>query len=280
MRETFSAKILLFGEYTVIRGGSALAIPFNEFSGRWVKTGAPSFDWNVLIRFLRAHPELEIDTLRLERDLAQGGGFTSTIPQGKGLGSSGALVAGLLAAYGPGREWSIAEAQSRLAGLEACYHGQSSGLDPLVSWLGKPIIIDHVTGPSIASVPTERWRELDRWFLLDSGVARHSAPLIAVFKEKAQTSDFQERLVQLEGLASEAIECYEHLDEPMMGIAMQELSRLQLEAMAEMIPAALKTLWEQGLKDRTFALKLCGAGGGGYFLGYRLKGYPRKVLKF
>lgn len=276
--KTFSAKILLFGEYTVIRGGQALAIPFDNFKGHWGR-GAPAIDWNPLLRFLGAHPELEIDIQRLQHDLQNGGGFVSSIPQGKGLGSSGALVAGLLASYGPEKEWSLVEVRSRLAALESCYHGQSSGVDPLVSWVGKPLLLKGANDPEVAKMPVETWQKLDRWFLYDSGVARYSAPLVALYKKKTEDPEFAATMEHLDALVSEAIECYEHLDEALMGQTMRALSTLELKAFDEMIPASVKSVWQQGLESGDFALKLCGAGGGGYFLGYRLKAAPSGVLK-
>lgn len=280
MTRRYSAKILLFGEYTVIRGGQALALPYPAFSGEWTTEAVAKVDWNPLIRFLLGHPELEIDVKRLEQDIERGGGFRSTIPQGKGLGSSGALVAGLLAAYGPQREWSLSEAHARLAGLEACYHGQSSGVDPLVSWIGKPLLLNAATGPQVVDMPVATWSELDRWFLLDSGVARHSAPLVAVFKQKTENPDYKAALEYMEALVGEGIEAYEHLDEAMMGVTMEALSHLQFASFEEMIPPGMRAIWAHGLETREYALKLCGAGGGGYFLGYRLKSYPSGSLKF
>ncbi len=280
MSRQFNAKILLFGEYTVIRGGKALALPYSAYSGEWTTDQVAKVDWHPLIRFLLGHPELEIDVKRLEQDLERGGGFRSSIPQGKGLGSSGALVAGLLAAYGPQKEWTLSEAHARLAGLEACYHGQSSGVDPLVSWVGKPLRIDGQQCPQIVKMPTETWTALDRWFLLDSGVARHSAPLVAVFKQKTENPDYKADLEHMEALVGDGIEAFEHLDEAMMGVTMEALSHLQLASFEEMIPRAIKAIWIHGLETRQFALKLCGAGGGGFFLGYRLKTYPSAALKF
>jgi len=35
-----------------------------------------------------------------------------------------------------------------------------------------------------------------------------------------------------------------------------------------MIPGPMTGVWEKGLADGTFALKLCGSGGGGFLLGY------------
>ncbi|MBY0516698.1 MAG: hypothetical protein K2P81_07315 [Bacteriovoracaceae bacterium] len=279
MSRSFSSKILLFGEYTVIGGGQALAIPYANFNGHWGKQ-APPFDWNPLLRFLSGQPELEIDFKRLESDIKNGGGFSSTIPQGKGLGSSGALVAALLHTYGPEREWTLLEAKDRLSKLEACYHGQSSGVDPLVSWVGEPLLLSGDQDPRIVKLPTKTWQDLNRWYLFDSGVARHSAPLVSVFKKKIEEKEFKKSVSYLETMVGEAIEAYEHLDEAMMGVYMEAISKLQLESFKEMIPASVQEVWIKGLESRDYALKLCGAGGGGYFIAYRLKNIPTHWLKF
>ncbi|MFP5459114.1 MAG: mevalonate kinase [Bacteriovoracia bacterium] len=277
--KSFSSKVLLFGEYTVIRGGAALAIPYDAFKGHW-GPGAPSFDWNPLLRFIAGNPELGLDLERLRNDLEQGYGFHSTIPQGKGLGSSGALVAAIMHSYGPPSDPSLDVMQKRLAGLEACYHGQSSGVDPLVSWVGKPLLLQGTQGPVLGAMPVEAWKGLERWFLWDSNIARISAPLVALYKKKTEDPEYQATMEHLTALVSEAIDCYEHLDEALMGHTMRALSELELSAFREMIPAAVREVWEAGLRSNEFALKLCGAGGGGFFLGYRLKIMPTGALKF
>ncbi len=276
----FPAKILLFGEYTVINGGVALAIPFDHFQGSWHLSQAPRYDWNPLLRFLQAHPELAIDAARLERDLAGGAGYVSTIPQGKGLGSSGALVASIFDYYSLQKDLSLLEVKHKLSQMEGFYHGQSSGVDPLVSWLKKPLLLDAQFNPQVAELPVERWRELERWFLFDSEVSRHSAPLIAAFKQKMQDESFKITMGHLNLVIDEAIDAYQEINEAVMGQVMLDLSRLQFECLQEMIPQAMKQLWLEGLDSRQFALKLCGAGGGGYFIGYRLKNAPTKTLKF
>ncbi len=265
----FPAKVLLFGEYTVIRGGSALALPLRTFAGQW-GSRAPAHDWNPLLRFLQTCPDL-LDLPRLERDIAQGHGFLSNIPQGKGLGSSGALVAALYHAYRREEFTELSQIRSALAQLEGCYHGQSSGVDPLVSWVGRALLLRGTEVPQVVELPEEDWRQAKRWFLVDSGVARHSAPLIAVFKRKTEDTAYQGRLRALEGMVEELVEAYQQFDEAHMGVGMEELSRLQLEMFSEMIPSEHRVRWEEGLRSRQFAMKLCGAGGGGYFIAYRLR---------
>ena len=44
-----------------------------------------------------------------------------------------------------------------------------------------------------------------------------------------------------------------------------QLSFHQLEYMKEMIPETLYIIWKENLLKKKFALKLCGAGGGGFF---------------
>jgi mevalonate kinase len=48
---------------------------------------------------------------------------------------------------------------------------------------------------------------------------------------------------------------------------MQLVSQFQLEHFLEMIPPGLRPLWQDGLNSGDYALKLCGAGGGGFLMG-------------
>jgi len=47
-----------------------------------------------------------------------------------------------------------------------------------------------------------------------------------------------------------------------------ELSQFQIANFKEMIPDNINNTWEQGLESGCFTMKLCGSGGGGYFLGF------------
>ena len=52
------------------------------------------------------------------------------------------------------------------------------------------------------------------------------------------------------------------------GSLLKVLSELQLRELEFLIPSHIVSLWEAWLHDDSAYLKLCGAGGGGFFLGY------------
>ena len=49
------------------------------------------------------------------------------------------------------------------------------------------------------------------------------------------------------------------------------ISKFQWEFFPEMIPTKERGLWTRGLETGDYILKLCGAGGGGFILGYSEK---------
>ena len=50
--------------------------------------------------------------------------------------------------------------------------------------------------------------------------------------------------------------------------ALQALSRLQLMHFPPMIPESVRAVWQACLERENIALKICGAGGGGFVLGF------------
>ena len=108
----FYAKILLFGEYGIIEDSMGLSIPFNHFQGKFVfPKDSPSesqlrSNKSILkfvshLKTMQFSGELpcKFNLKKLESDLENGLYFDSSIPQGFGVGSSGALVAALYATY-------------------------------------------------------------------------------------------------------------------------------------------------------------------------------------
>ena len=47
----------------------------------------------------------------------------------------------------------------------------------------------------------------------------------------------------------------------------RELSHFQINFFTPMVPSLLRDLWREGLDRDDYYLKLCGAGGGGLFIG-------------
>ncbi len=94
--KSFPAKVLLFGEYTVLNGGTAFAIPFSRFSGSW-KTDIAGAGPMAFLRYL-----LELDNVispKVLKAIEENWVFESNIPIGYGVGSSGALTAASFDAF-------------------------------------------------------------------------------------------------------------------------------------------------------------------------------------
>jgi len=111
----FYSKILLFGEYGIIKDSKGLSIPYNFYNGALKVDENPSdaaiasnkslgHFINYLDELQQNNPELvQFDLVSLKKDIAEGMYFDSTIPQGYGVGSSGALVAAIYDKYATGK---------------------------------------------------------------------------------------------------------------------------------------------------------------------------------
>src|SRR6056297_1780116 len=105
----FTSKLLLFGEYGLLHGADALAVPFPKFGGS-LKFATEEKDANIMNsqseiqQFISTFDTANINAkmrfpLQMElliNDLKQGIYFESNIPVRYGLGSSGALCATIL----------------------------------------------------------------------------------------------------------------------------------------------------------------------------------------
>src|SRR5690606_11283950 len=85
----------------------------------------------------------QFDITSFEFDISQGLFFDSTIPQGYGVGSSGALVAAIFDRYEQENHSTldINKLKKIFSQMEYHFHGASSGVDPLISYLNSPILI-------------------------------------------------------------------------------------------------------------------------------------------
>jgi mevalonate kinase len=264
----FPAKILLLGEYTILNGSKALAIPYNELSGKWsfdkLDSPSASISHAALADFLNHSSENYLDYGRLKNDIENGLWFDSSIPHGFGLGSSGALIAALYEAYGFKKK-SIHEDKQALAKLEDYFHGSSSGIDPLVSLIQKPLLIHNFDCVEIY----EKDINLSNFFLLNTNKPRITGPLVNIYQEKMKDPEFKRGCAEILSrevnfavlaiLGNDRSNLFHHL---------WLISKFQWEYFPEMIPTQMRGLWSKGLESGEYVLKLCGAGGGGYILGF------------
>lgn len=265
----YPSKILLFGEYTVLNGSKALATPWYEYSGHWTDArpthAKEELCYRSLLDFTSQHPLTGVDGDRLQTDLKNGLWFDSSIPHGQGLGSSGALVAALYERYGDFQTKSLTQIKKELGELESYFHGSSSGLDPLVSFMKKTLLIHS---PDEIEV-LQKSPLLPLTFLVNTKVERKAGPLIEIYKQKVLDPSFKKGVAEnLVMAVNSAIENLldGHLEKFFHNTWL--ISRFQWDDFKEMIPADVQSIWKQGLDQGDYILKLCGAGGGGHILGF------------
>lgn len=285
----FYSKILLFGEYGIIKDSRGLSIPYNFFKGALKKSarlsGAARASNENLRQFAaylekqddaalnKAHFDFEL----LRADLEEGMYFDSSIPQGYGVGSSGALVAAIYDRYARNKitvlenltREKLLKLKQIFGKMESFYHGKSSGLDPLNSYLSLPILIhsrDHIES---ANLPSQNPDGKGAVFLLDSGSVGETAPMVQIFMEKMKQEGF--RKVLKDEFIRHTDACVEDFIsgnvKSLLG-NIKKLSHVVLDHFKPMIPKEFHQLWKQGIDTNAYYLKLCGSGGGGYILGF------------
>ena len=291
--EVFYGKILLFGEYSVIFNSMALTIPYTHFKGQlsfvsnykytdfeWAKESNISIkEFANYLKSLQRKGELlcPINLERLYADLENGLYFESTIPQGYGVGSSGALVAAIYAEYAEEKIQSdrnlsktiIFKLKAVFAQMESYFHGKSSGLDPLNCYIQYPLLIRNTSEIRTVGIPRNKFDKNGAIFLVNSGKPGKTAPLVNHFlenyKEEGYKQAIDNELIPLNNklistlLDGKGQEFFELL---------KQLSDFQLKYFDKMIPEAIREIWEEGVKTEKYSLKLCGSGGGGFMLGF------------
>lgn len=259
-------KLLLLGEYSVLLGGEALAIPLRTFQGGWAEPdGDPDPSLAAWLSWLEKQEAGKglpwpLDIRGFRAYVHAGGRFRSDIPAGCGLGSSGALVAGLATCWAHEIPDDLKALQQGLARLESFFHGNSSGLDPLVSFLGQAIRLDSQGIPRALG----QMHLPPGMFLYDSGLSRQTAPLVARFRQRLEDRAYRRALeTDLLPVLAQALQALLTEDFPAFRAAFSQISEAQGQLFPDMIPEALRPLW----KGPVHVMKLCGAGGGGFFLG-------------
>lgn len=289
----------MFGEYSVITNSMALTIPYGHFNGelsfihedkytnydyaKWSNQQLKSL-WEYLQKIESENGReafLELD--RFEADIKKGLYFESTIPQGYGIGSSGALVASVYHAYANPRilfrsgmeQQKINKLKEQFSRIESFYHGTSSGIDPLNSYAKYPLLIKSQQEIEAVSIPRNKHFSNGAIFLVDTGKPGKTGPLVNLFMNSVEsTKDNSIDKETINEITNQAIQSLISNDTPRFFDKLKILSEYQYTHFSAMIPDNYKPLWKQGLNTGDFFLKLCGSGGGGFLLGFT-PDYPK-----
>lgn len=281
----FYAKILLFGEYGIIKDSKGLAIPFNSYKGALKTaqhlTGEAKKSNENLLHFYEYLKTLNSDLVvfdleAFKNDISNGMYFDSSIPQGYGIGSSGALVASIYDKYATDKitvlenltRDKLIKLKAVFSLMESFFHGKSSGLDPLNSYLSLPILINSKENIEATGIPSQKEGK-GAVFLLDSEQVGETEPMVNIFMNKMKNEGFRKMLHEEFVTYTDAC-----IDDFLKGNVkslfgnVKNLSKVVLANFKPMIPNAFHKVWEKGIQTNDYYLKLCGSGGGGYILGF------------
>ena len=287
----FYSKILLFGEYGIIKDSKGLSIPYNFYKGALkcdgntteiaINSNQKLKDFTVYLKTICASEEQLVcfDLARLENDLEKGMYFDSTIPQGYGVGSSGALVAAIYDKYAQDKitvlenltREKLLKLKAIFGAMESFFHGKSSGLDPLNSYLSLPILINSKDNLEPAGIPSQSIEGKGAVFLLDSGMTGETAPMVNIFMENMKQEGFRNMLKdQFVKHTDACVEDFLSGNVKSLFGNVKQLSKVVFTNFKPMIPKQFHALWKKGIETNDYYLKLCGSGGGGYILGFTL----------
>ena len=282
----FYSKILLFGEYGIIKDSKGLSIPYNFYKGALKhsqKHSTLSEESNTVLKNYYQYLK-DIDTSlvrfkldKMASDISDGMYFDSSIPRGYGVGSSGALVAAIYDRYALDKV-TVLENLTRdkllklkvvFAEMESFFHGKSSGLDPLNSYLSLPILISSQNDIEATGIPSQNTSGQRAVFLLDSGMVGETAPMVQLFMQKMKEEGFRAMLKnQFIKHTDACVEDFLKGDIKSLFRNTKQLSKVVLNHFKPMIPKKFHQLWASGIESNAYYLKLCGSGGGGYILGF------------
>ncbi len=288
-KSLFYAKILLFGEYGIIEDSMGLSIPYDEFNGVLKfsdnKNEFSSNSNKDILEFYNYISKLknqnllisEFDLITLKKDIDNGLYFDSNIPQGFGVGSSGALVASIYYKYSINKIVlkndnngdGIAQLKQIFSQLESFFHGKSSGLDPLICYLNIPVLIKSKTELNTVSMPIPNISGKGAIFLINSGSPGHTQNMVTIFLEKLKNEGFR-NLIKNQFIKhnDECINAFLNKENTQLFKSLKNLSQFVYNNFSPMIPENFKSIWKKGIETDKYYLKLCGSGGGGFILGF------------
>lgn len=300
----FYAKILLFGEYGIIEDSQGLTLPYSFYKGTLKfsdlnsefekKSNNHLKNYADYLEKLELPENFKMNISEFQKEISQGLFFDSNIPQGYGVGSSGALVAAIFERYSITKRKpeeiskdELKELKKVFGKMESYFHGTSSGIDPLICYMNLPILIENKESVDKVSIPKEEQGK-GAIFLIDSGMVGETGPMVQIFFEKMKTEGFRKTLKEEFIRYNNA--CIDTFLKKEMNPFFKHLKKLSVwayEHFKPMIPENIYNAWKHGIDTNAYYLKLCGSGGGGYILGFTkdyakaekmLEGFNKEVI--
>ena len=300
----FYAKILLFGEYGIIEDSQGLTLPYSFYKGTLKfsdnqsdfekKSNESLQKYSDYLTNLELSKDFKIDVEAFKKDIEKGLFFDSNIPQGYGVGSSGALVAAIFEKYSFKKynpstisKTQLKDLKKVFGELESYFHGKSSGIDPLICYMNLPILIENRESVDKVSIPKEEAGK-GAIFLIDSGSIGETGPMVQIFFEKLKNEGFRKTLKEeFIKYNNACIDTFLNKEMTPFFKNLKNLSKWAYVHFKPMIPNNLYNAWKKGLDTNAYYLKLCGSGGGGYILGFApdyakadkmLEGFNKEVI--
>ena len=275
MDERFYSKVILFGEYSMIFDATALMIPFRKFKAAWKQDpelkASNALASNTSIRkfqrYLQTDEELSLlfDFQRFDDDLNHGLYLESDVPTGYGLGSSGTLSAAVFKRFANRSFDDLMELKRLLGRMESCFHGSSSGIDPLQCYLNRPF---RITSEGVTLLPEDFFPNDIHVFLVDTGIKSNTKPLVQYFKSKREDPAYLEAFQNM--YVPCVTECIDNLmwnHTEAFFTALRRLTEGQLRFLRPMVTDNVIDLFLEKPAFH-FGVKISGSGGGGYILGF------------
>lgn len=262
-----NAKVLLFGEHSVVFGKPAIALGLHAGVTATARSESPCAlrvpNWNLDLSRNDDHPvaraldallsSLGIDDIACEVD--------AHIPAGAGLGSSAALAVAVaraaLAAHNRADNNDVAAAAMA---SERVFHGNPSGLDHTVAMTGGLLRFVRGNPPHVQQLGTGA-----PFSLVVAQVAAGASTAV-------QVSEFARRIAGLGATGSRLLDCFEQIvDQAIPALERADLGELGLLFDANhgllaglgMSTAALDVACQKARNAGAYGAKLTGAGGGG-----------------
>jgi mevalonate kinase len=275
-RTQVPGKWVLSGEHAVLSGATAIALPHPEFKLLLDFQATRDQELRIVPEDAREVIRELLLSLQDEQNL-EGYSFLlptgvlrleSTIPIGAGLGSSAALCVALTRWMAEPMRLSQDQWFEFAKRLEHRFHGKSSGMDIAVTSAKEPVSFSIARGAQTLGI-----RRIPAFTFHDTGLRARTSECVLRVERFREANPFlalktDERMSAASCCALEGLSLY---DRGEFQGGLNQIVKAMKEAQEcfyswELIPGAVQRLEKELLGKGALAVKLTGAGGGGFLV--------------